>query len=104
MLDINKAHYSTCVIWYKNWYDGGFDHFLDLPTEHSQILAEQQQGGGLEPPERPLGTLYPRKKLYLPKSYMGYHFRYKIFFVRPPLLGGPLVKFCKTGTIQYYSP
>ena len=71
MLDINKAHYSTYVIWYKNWYDGGFDHFLDLPTEHSQILAEQQQGGGLEPPERPLGTLYPRKKLYLPKSYVG---------------------------------
>ena len=25
-------------------------------------------------------------------------------FVRPPLLGGPLVKFSKIGTIQYYSP
>ena len=41
-----------------------------------------------------------QKKLYLPKSYMGYHFCYNFFFVRLPLLGGPLVKFSKIGTIQ----
>ena len=38
------------------------------------VKATYQPGGGLEPPERPGGTQYPRKKLYLPKSYMDYHF------------------------------
>ena len=79
MLDINKAHYSTRVIWYKNWYYGDFGHFLDLPTEHSQILAEQQQGGGLEPPERPLGTLYPPKKIILTKIMYGLPLLLQIF-------------------------
>ena len=71
VLDINKAHYSTCHIWYKNRYDGVFDHFLDLPTALGQILAEQQQGEGLEPPEGPLGTLYPPKKIILIKIIYG---------------------------------
>ena len=84
MLDINKAHYSTCHIWYKNRYDGGFDHFLDLPTALGQILAAQQQGGGLEPPECTRGTLYPRKKLYLPKSYMGFTLVPKNILCDPP--------------------
>ena len=43
----------------------GSDHFLDLPTEQSQFLREQLQGGGLEPPERLGGPLYPFKKLFV---------------------------------------
>ena len=49
----------------------GSDHFLDLPTEQSQFLREQLQGGGLEPPELPLGTLYPPKKIILTKIIYG---------------------------------
>ena len=45
------------------------------------------------------GTLYPRKKLYLPKSYMDYNFCYKKILVRPTLLGGPLVKLGRISTI-----
>ena len=44
-------------------------------------------------------TLYPRKKLYLPKSYMDYNFCYKKILVRPTLLGGPLVKLGRISTI-----
>ena len=75
---------------------------------HINVLGQIQQPlllvRGLEHPGRPRGTLYSPRKLYLPKSYMGYLFCYYNFFVRPPLLGGPLVKFSKIGTIQYYSP
>ena len=75
---------------------------------HINVLGQIQQPlllvWGLEHPGRPRGTLYPWKKLYLPKSYVDYNFCYQKFFVRPTLLGGPLVKFSKTGTDQYYSP
>ena len=46
----------------------------------------------------------PLKKLYLPKSYVDYNFCYQNFFVRPTLLGGPLVKISKSRKNQYYSP
>ena len=39
MKDTNKALYSTTVIWYNNSYDVVFEHFLDLPTKHSQFLG-----------------------------------------------------------------
>ena len=41
----------------KNPYHDVFGPFQVNPTKLSQFLWELQQGGGLEPPERPRGTL-----------------------------------------------
>ena len=102
--DIKKPQVSTCEVRAKNGWETIFEPVLGHIKFLGQIKAPPMLEWGLEHPGRPRGTLYPRKKLYLPKSHMGYHFCYWKFFVRPPLQGGPLVKFSNIGMIQYFTP
>ena len=99
MKDIKKVQVSTCEVKYKNECHMVFGPVLAHIKIQGQIQQPLLLVWGLEHPGRPRGTLYPRKKLYLPKSYMDYNFCYKKILVRPTLLGGPLVKLGRISTI-----
>ena len=53
MQKFKKPQVATSGVWHKNPYHDVFGPFQVNPTELSQFLWELQQGGGLEPPERP---------------------------------------------------
>ena len=74
--DFKQKQPPACAIWYKNPCGGVFWPSQTLWAELGQFLCELQPGGGWEHPGHPRGTLYPWKKLYLPKSYMDYNFCY----------------------------
>ena len=71
-----KWHSPTGAPRLENAWGVDFEPLHGPQDVHSQFLSELQQGGGQKPPESPGITLYPRKKIYLPKPYMDWNFCY----------------------------